>query len=286
MKKFNPILLLLSFFICFSCAGSEKKEMKASDIIGLIKKGKHIQIIDKIIMDDLNFTSQGDPFILNGNALQIEINSNIFFSNCVFMGRVSSNGKKESLPVKSIFKNNVTFSGCDFRGEVDFDGAIVFGMINFSKSIFRKYANFNNLTIGSKDCYFSEIKAEDNFSMVYALFSGNLYCIDAHFDKNVSFQETSVKGKLSFNNTVFKQNAGFDLMEVCGGAFFNYTVFEKNANFSFSRFLYTTEFINTSFKEKGNFEKAFFLNTVRFEGFNPDDNLILTNTFFGNKTIK
>ncbi len=271
----------MSVFLCFSCVGAEKKEIKASEIIQLIKKGKHVQIVNKIILDDLDFTKESDPFILNANVLQVEIKSNIFFSNCIFMGKVTSNGKVDPLSVHTVFKNNLVFVECDFRGEVDFEGAIVYGMVNFSKSVFRDNANFNNLAVWSKDSYFSEVKAEKGFSMIYSSFYGNLYFLDAHFDGPASFQESSIKGKLSFNNNVFKERAGFDLMEICGGAFFNYATFEKNADFSFSRFLHTTEFVNTIFKEKGNFEKTFFLNTVRFVDVDTT-NLILTDTFFGN----
>ncbi len=282
MKIYRLILLVASVVVCLSCVGAEKKEMKASEIIKLVKKGKPVQIVNKIILDDLDFTSGSEPFILNANMLQCEIRSNIFFDQCVFMGKVTSNGKLDKTPIQSCFKSNLVFMGCDFRGEVNFEGAIIFGMVNFGRSVFRENANFNNMAVWAKDSYFSEMKAEKDFSMIYASFAGNLFFLDAGFSGNTSLQETSVKGKLSFNNSVFKERAGFDLMEVCGGAFFNYTKFEKTTDFSWSRFLHTTEFVNASFGKQVNFEKTFFLNTVNFEGVDRT-RLILTDTFFGNK---
>ena len=276
--------IVVAVFMCFSCAGTEKKEIKASEIIKLITKGKPIQIVDRIIMDDLDFTAGSEPFILNAGNLQNKINVNIFFSNCLFVGKVTSNGKPGQLPVHTVFGNNLVFVDCDFRGEVDFEGAIVFGMVNFNKSVFREKANFNNLSVWAKDSYFSEVTAEKDFSFIYSSFLGNLYVRDAHFKGKTSFQESSIKGKLSFNNTVFTEKVGVDLMEVYGRAFFNYTIFEKNAEFSFSRFLSTTEFVSTEFKETGNFEKTFFLNTVRFVEVNKN-NLIFTDTYFGNKNL-
>ena len=279
------LLLLIPVLMVFSCNGAEKKEITASDIIKLLKSGKDIQLVGRIIMDDLDFTIAGEPVALNVNLLQNETSSNIFFSGCIFIGKVTANGKKGQAAIQSRFSKNLLFLNCDFRGEVDFGQSVVFGMVNFSKSIFREDANFNNMSVWSKDSYFSEVKAEKNFSMIYTAFMGNLYFINAQFEQNATFQETSVKGSLSFNNAAFKERAGFDLMEICGSAFFNYVVFEKTVNFSFSRFLHTADFVKTTFKEKGNFEKASFLNTVRFEDVDMEKNLILTDTFFGNKFI-
>ena len=279
MKIFKLMVIMLSVSACYSCAAADKKEMKASDIIKLIKTGKPVQLVDKIIIDDLDFSLSFEPFIMYSNTLQCEITSNIFFESCVFMGKVTSNGKLEQNPVKSCFKNNLVFTGCDFRGEVDFDGAVVFGMVNFDRSVFRENANFNNLAAWAKSCFFSEIKAEKRFSMIYASFLGNLNFFDAVFSGNVSFQETSVRGTLTFNNCAFEDRAGFDLMEICGNAFFNYAKFNKTANFSWSRFMNTANFVNTAFEEKANFEKTFFLNTVNFEGVDRT-RLILTDSFF------
>ncbi|MDR2037000.1 MAG: pentapeptide repeat-containing protein [Bacteroidales bacterium] len=280
---YRLVLLIVSAFICFSCNGADKKEIKASEILKLIKKDKPVHVVNKIIVNDLDFTVNSTPFIVNANSLQNEISSNIFFSNCIFMGKVTANGKQGTLPVSTCFRNNLVFTDCDFRGEVDFEKTIVFGMVNFSKSVFGENANFNSMSVWSKDSYFSEVKAEKSFSMIYASFYGNVYFLDARFEDKASFQESSFKGKLNFNNSIFLQGVGFDLMEVCGAAFFNYAVFENNVDFSFSRFLYTTEFINPTLKGKANFEKTFFLNTVRFEGIDTD-RLILTETFYGNKT--
>ncbi len=285
-KMYRLVLFFVSVFICYSCAGADKKEIKASEITKLLKKGEHVQIVDKIILDDVDFTKDISPFIVNANMLQCEIRSNIFFDNCIFMGKVTSNGKLGQTSIHACFKNNLVFSGCDFRGDVDFDRTIVFGMVNFSRSVFRENANFNNLAVWAKDSYFSEVKAEKDFSMIYASFAGNLYYMDAVFDGNVSFQESSIKGKFSFNNGVLKGKAGFDLMEICGAAFFNYTVFEKKADFSYTRFMHTAEFVNANFGEKGVFEKSSFFNTVRFDGVDTAHQLILTDTFFVNKILE
>ena len=258
MRIFRLVTCIIFVFICLGCSGTEKKEMKASEIIKLMKKGKPIQIVNKFIIGDLDFTTTAKPFILNASMLQSEIHSNIFFEGCVFMGKVTSNGKHGKTPIQVCFRKNLAFVGCDFRGEVDFDGAVIFGAVNFGRSVFREKANFSNMAVWAKDSYFSEMKAEKVFLMIYASYAGNLYFPNTSFAGNASFQETSVKGKLVFNNSVFAERAGFDLMDVYGAAFFNYAEFEKTADFSQSCFMHTVDFVNASFGQPANFENATF----------------------------
>ena len=282
MKTFKLVVFMLSVLTCFSCAGANKKEMKASEIIKLMKSGKPVQVVDRIIIGDLDFTAAGEPFIVNGQMLQSEILSNIYFEQCVFMGKVTSNSKLRNNPIKCVFRNNIVLTGCDFRGEVDLDGAVVFGMVNFSRSTFREKANFNNIVVWAKDNYFQEINTEKEFTMINASIAGNLSLQSSVFKANVSFQEISVAGAIMFNFCSFEQGAGLDLMEISGKAFFNRASFAKRANFSSSRFMNRTNFASVDFKERANFEKAFFLTTVIFEGVERDK-LILTDAVFINK---
>ncbi|GHV65756.1 hypothetical protein FACS1894199_07310 [Bacteroidia bacterium] len=246
-------------------SGVKATEMKASEILAVIKAGKPVQFIDKIILDDLDFTQSSEPYIMDTQTLQVEVPVNIFFNNCIFMGKVSSTGKQKSLSVIASFRRNLVFTGCDFRGEVDFSRTVVWGQVNFSQSNFREVATFNNICVWAKDSYFSEVKAEKDFSMIYASYAGNLYAISAQFSGVVSFQEMSVKGKLLFNHSVFSQRAGFDLMEIGGNVFFHRAKFGKVADFSFSRFLNNADFSSAEFAEKGNFEKTFFQNPAIFD---------------------
>ncbi|MCL2072732.1 MAG: pentapeptide repeat-containing protein [Marinilabiliaceae bacterium] len=248
------VFLIVTSFVFLTCKGTEKKEINASSIISELKKGNHIHYHDKIIVDDLNFSTVSEPFLMSAAAFQQEIKSNIFFSDCIFLGKVSSNGKKDKMSIKSRFNNNVIFINCDFRDEVDFSEAIFYGLLNFSKSKFSENATFDAMTVWSKDAYFSEMKAEKRFSMVYSLFADNLYFISASFADRVSFQETTVNGKFMCNNCIFKNRAEFDLMKINGKAFFNYAAFEDRANFLGIRKLEEIDFINTKFKHDPIFE--------------------------------
>ena len=252
------ILLFIGLILCLSCSAAEKKEISASSIIKLLKKGNHIHFHDKIIIDDLDFSKGSDPFIFSPNKLQSEIKSNVFFSNCIFLGKVTSNGKKGDVLVKSCFRNNLIFFGCDFRGEVDFSEMIVNGLVDFSKSVFRENVNFNGIAVWSKDAYFSEIKAEKRFMTIYSSFYGNLYFISGEFLDNVSFQQTYINGDFVINNSNFQKQAGFDNMKIDGDSFFNYVVFEAFANFMGTHFLKSVDFNKTQFNQLTNFERTYF----------------------------
>ena len=265
MNLSKLVALVLFLAVPFSCSAAEKKEMKASKIISLAKKGKPVHVVNKIIIGDLDFSQAGKPVVLNASVLQCNIESGIFFESCVFLGKVTSNGVHGKASVQTCFRSNIIFTGCDFRGEVDFSGAVVFGMVNFSRSVFREAANFNHIAVWAKHSFFSETNAEKGFTMVDASFAGNLTVFGSTFHQNASFQEMSTKGKLVFNNSVFKGRAGFDMMTVFGDTFFNYARFERIADFSSSRFIGMVDFVNANFDRPKNTENAFFMHSVKYE---------------------
>ncbi|MDR0874369.1 MAG: pentapeptide repeat-containing protein [Prevotellaceae bacterium] len=281
MKK-TIVFILTSLFLFASCANAEKKEMKSADILKLIKKGKPVQIVDKIILDDLDFSQANEPFLADAGIIQTEVKSNVFFSNCVFMGKVTAAGTRKQADVQTVFRNNVVFLDCDFRQDVDFRGAIVFGNVNFSRSTFRKPATFNNISVWSKSSYFNEVTAEQAFTMVYASFFGNLSLLDAKFQKKANFQEIKVNGKLMVNNTVFSENADFSLINVLDRALFNYVVFEKNATFLQANFSKTAEFMNAAFNGTADFEDAYFAAPLKKDGLKPE-NIDFSKAFFVRK---
>ena len=278
MKK-TTLFIIIPLFLFSSCAHAEKKEIKSSDIVALIKKGKPVQIVDKIILDDLDFTQANEPFVVNAFTVQTEIASNIFFSHCVFMGKVTSNSSKGKTSLQSVFKNNLIFNNCDFRGEVNFRNAVVFGKTDFSQSTFRQQANFNNISVWAKGSYFDYMVAEQSFDMIYASFYGNLSFLDARFQTKSSFQEIKVNGNLTFINAVFAENTDFALLEA-GRTLFNYAVFEKNVSFGNARFTALAEFIHTTFNGNTNFENTYFADTVHTEG---SSNMDFSKAFFVRK---
>ena len=265
MRIYRFVFLCLCVLFS-SCSHAEQKEIYAKDIIKQLTKGKDVMIYNKIIMDDLDFTAVKNEQPLRTGQLQNVITGNVFFHSCVFMGNVTTNNRVSTgnQPSQTKFNENIIFQLCDFRGEADFENAIVMGSADFSQSAFRKKANFNNFVVLGKDTYFSEIEAEDSFSMIYASFGGNFYIMDGKFQKDFSLQNATINGKLLANGLLCSANAEFDMISVHGRAIFNYSQVEKQASFIQSRFFDDADFIGIKFAES-TYENAYFYGLLRFD---------------------
>lgn len=241
-----------------ACSHAEQKEIHAKDIIKLLEKGKNVEIANKIILDDVDFTLANHLQMFSNSQIQNVINGNIFFSNCIFMGKITTNGSKDNFSIMTKFNENLIFQNCDFRGDVDFSNAVVMGSINFNKAKFRKTTSFNNMMVYAKDAYFSEIEAENSVSMIYACFNGNLYVMDGQFQSDLSLQNITVNGKLMASGLQCTAAAEFDMMSIRGRAIFNYAKFDKQASFIQSRFFDDADFVGTTFTENANLENTYF----------------------------
>lgn len=261
MKIYRLFLIFLCV-LASACSHAEQKEIYAKDIVKLLEKGKNVEIANKIIMDDLDFTKGNHFQMLSNSQIQNVISSNIFFSNCVFMGNITTNGSKDNFPIATKFNENLVFQNCDFRGEVDFSNSVVMGSTNFNKAKLRKTSSFNNMTINSKDAYFSEIEAEGSVSMIYTFFAGNLFLMDGQFQSDLSLQNITINGKLMANGLQCSAAAEFDMMSIRGRAIFNYSQFSKQASFIQSRFYDDVDFVETTFTENANLENTYFFGTL------------------------
>ena len=263
MKIYRLVFLCLCVLFS-SCSHAEQKEIYAKDIIKQLAKGKNVTITNKIIMDDLDFTTVDNPQPLNSTLIQNVVKGNVFFVNCVFMGKVTACDDTKKIPIYTKFNENLVFQQCDFRGDCDFQMVIVMGTSSFAQSKFRKKANFDNFVVLGKDTYFSEIEAEDSFSMNYASFVGNFFIMDGKFQKDLSLQNATINGKLLANGLQCSANAEFDMISVHGRAIFNYSQVEKQASFIQSRFFDDADFIGIKFAESI-YENAYFYGLLRFD---------------------
>lgn len=256
--KFHRLLLVILAVCISSCTHADQKEIYASDIIKLMHKHKHVEIANKIILDDLDFTKHENLCMLNSNTVQNVIEENVFFYNCVFMGAVKATGTHMKANVHTKFCNNLIFQNCDFRGAVDFSNAVVMGQLNMSQSKFHKSATFDHITVWSKNSYMSEIESDSSFTMIFSSFQGTLYMMDAIFHDFFTMQGASVQGKLLSNGIHCSKVAEYDMLSVQGRSVFNYAKFEKQPTFIQARFHDDVEFIGAEFKESANLENTCF----------------------------
>lgn len=220
-----------------SAASAPMKELNASDIIKKIKQGKPVQLINCMIWDDLDFTLCGDPRVTSGIAVEVDVETPIYFHHCLFMGKVLGKSKyQDKFSCSTNFRRSVTFSNCEFRDEVDFTKVVVCDNIDFSKSIFGEDAKFDLLEIRGGMNRFYEIKAEKGFSFASSYCSGNLSFMDAEFKGEANFHKL-ICAELMMNNVSVEGDAIFSNMTIRGSGQFNHTRFGHDFDMSYSKFL-------------------------------------------------
>ncbi|MBW6490234.1 MAG: hypothetical protein K0B15_03455 [Lentimicrobium sp.] len=261
----NLLVILLSFLLLTcSCtagpAGKINNGISASEIIKSIDRGKAIVIKGKIITDDLDFSQVKNIQVFSSSNQVAVIDVPVTFLDCIFMGKVTTNGTRKNISVNTTFMHSLTFEACDFRQEADFDNITVEANVNFTGAIFRGMAKFNNITFKGRNNFFTAFTSEKYFSMQESLIHGF-----------VDFFKSEITGKISFQSTEFRGIARFSDINVNGTTDFSLTRFRDDALFTYSGF--AGDFRMTGSVLQGRFD----LNSVDFQG-----NTYLTDSkFFG-----
>lgn len=250
MKKLPFILISILLFI-FSCTSGQEGKInngiRASDILKSIDKGKAVLIRGKIITDDLDFTKVRKIQVFSSSSQIAVIDVPVTFLDCIFMGKVITNGSRENKSVNTAFRHFLTFEACDFRQEVDFDNITVEANVNFTGAIFRERAKFNNVTFKGRNNFFTAFSSEKYFSMQESLINGS-----------IDFFKAKTAGKISFQSTEFRGIARFSEIDNTGTSDFSLTRFRDDALFTYSDFA-------ADFRMAGSvLQGRFDLNSVNF----------------------
>jgi len=220
-------LILLALTSCFG-----ETTVKASDIIKKLEKGESVSIKDAVVEGVLDFSSVGKLSPVSTVMFEANVKANIFCLRCVFKEKVVA--QKSNAYTR--FDGNVIFLESQFQKDVDFSNAVIYGSLNFTKSVFKENAIFNMMSVWTKDSYFSEITANKKFSLDAASFHGNLYFFDAKFPGNFSLQEVFILGILQSANADFGGKTDFAMMRTGNRAIFRYAKFKNQPDFSESKF--------------------------------------------------
>jgi predicted transcriptional regulator with HTH domain len=223
-------LLLILFAISFSFAA--KETVKASDIIKKLAKGESVEIADAVIEGSLDFSSAGKSSPVNSAMFEARVKGNVFFLRCVFKEPVIA--QKNNAYTR--FDGNLVFLESEFKKEANFSNAVVFGAVNFSKSVFNENAEFSQMSIWSKNSYFSEITANRKFSLEGSSIQGSLSIMNAKFFGKLSLQEVFIQENLQSSNASFDNVADFAMLRVGGRSIFRYAKFKFKPDFSASKF--------------------------------------------------
>jgi len=222
--------LLVIMLVFTSCFG--ETTVKASDIIKKLEKGEPVEIKDAVVEGVLDFSSVGKLSPVSTEMHEARVNANVFFLRCVFKEKVVA--QKNNAYTR--FDGNVIFLESEFQKDADFSNAVIFGTLNFAKSVFKENAIFNMMAVWAKDSYFSEITANKKFSLDATFFHGNLSFFESKFLGNFSLQEVFILGILQSVSADFGGKTDFAMLRTGNRAIFHYAKFKTAPDFSESKF--------------------------------------------------
>lgn len=204
MKK--NILLSGLLLLLISLNAHSQRNIKASDIMRDLKKGKDISYKNATIEGVLDFTSMEEElpklprkrrWFNNGgsNTIKRDLSSKITFENCVFTDPVYAyiHDEDSGYTFVANFEDNLSFKNCQFK-----DDAL------FKYSTFSDKADFSN----------SHFERENSFK--YAVFKRGVDFSEATFKEEGMFKYTSFRNGVSFNKSVFKDELNIKYAKVSG----------------------------------------------------------------------
>lgn len=267
--KPSVLIVIGVMWLLSACRGGSsdtlRNSMDASAIVKLLDKGKPVQITDRIITGDLDFSSLKGVCRVGSNQSMVKIDVPVTFVRCIFLGKVRATHPDGDRMVNTVFGANLTFEACDFRAEADFSNCTVNGMANFSGAKFRETAMFNNAWFGGPTSYFGLIKAEKNFLMQQTTFVGNADFLNASFQGKASWQSTDFRGTAQFSNTQFEGKADFSMSGFRNDVWFNYASFDADARFLNCKFATRCDMVSIKTKENFLLNESSFAGQARFD---------------------
>jgi len=247
MKKLNSFVFLVAIILFNSCSASQttaNKNIKASDILSDIAKGKNISFKDKIIEGNIDFTTLNSVFLSQATQL-VYVNSAINFVNCTFKGKIIAQKRNEKIATVTDFAKNLGFINCSFEEEINFDQAVFRSQVSFNQSTFNKPVFLRGAEFRSSKNFFMEIHAFDNFLLINSKFYGNANFMKSIFEKQFSVQ------KISVNNDFFLGACKFlSYTDLSGATFGGY------CDFKYSEFTDRLVLSNSVFRGKLNLADA------------------------------
>ena len=242
MRSIFKILLVVSIvagvLVCSGNVYTVKKpkqgirEVQAKTIIEQLNKGNHLYLDSCIVWGDLDFTTLNNRNRIAANLTQIFVNQSITFTNCVFINKIKAFDGAKGLCME--FAHNLSFTGCDFRSEVDFSESIVHGHAFFTGSTFRAVTKMQGAHFRHKKTYFTETKFEEEALFQNAVFTGDAHFLHAIFSADAMFQKVIVGGLLFFGDARFDGYADFTYAYAFE-SIFRYAQFNGRYDFDYSR---------------------------------------------------
>lgn len=281
------LLLLATFANCSNAQSSTNgeatklKELKSEKVIKEIKKGKSIAYVNTIFDGDFDFSQVGEPEVSSISYATVDVKQEIFFFNCVFLGKVTTNGKLQNskTKIRTRFDGNVHFSECEFRKEVDFSKSVVNGDLSFAKSKFDAPASFNGILVNGLNALFYEIEANDNFNFAGTTIRGNISFLDGVFKKNFNFSGLRANNVI-LNNLNAEGRFALSEATIDGILQINYATFKGECNLSFSKFSDRVEILHSNFEKLFTIDNSHFWGNAKFNKSSFADSIVTKDAQF------
>ncbi|MDR1860444.1 MAG: pentapeptide repeat-containing protein [Bacteroidales bacterium] len=234
MRILTNVLILTAALYGGGCSAnvaskSRSRDVQAADVIARLNRGEALYYDSCVIAGDLDFTTLRESGRIAANLVQVFVKPSVTFNKCVFTGKVVAS--KPAAGRSVCFLRNLTFTGCDFRGDVEFAEIDVTGNVFFTGAVFRRRADFQGAFFRHRKAYFNEVKFEGDALFQNAVFSGDANFMHTEFGATANFQKARVGALAMFGNARFSGYADFSYVRAAE-SIFNYAQFAGRRDFS------------------------------------------------------
>ncbi len=273
-------LLALSVILFSFCSSQNTlQQQNKGGLKELLQSGKDVFIENQVFQEDIDLTSLLSSNLISESIYQVKTTSSITFKNCRFEGKISAFiNKTDGSVINTSFLSNLSFINCIFNNDVNFRGSSVYGLCDFTKSSFKKTANFEETTF-YQNAYFNTCIFSDEVRFQNAYFIKKANFMNSQFNKVASFQSATFNSELQFGVGKFEDFADFSLAKFNDNTLFNYCEFNKKSTFNSAYFTRNVDFINVKF-QTGEFVSTSFLGEPRFFQSSVTDSLHFDKSFF------
>ncbi len=207
-----------------------------------LTNGQQIQIVNEVIDDTIDFTKLLEQLAIGESSTNGNCSSSISFVGCTFLKPIIAYSETTG-DVKHLttFTMNVSFVNCLFEEPVNFRSTVFLGKVDFSKSIFRRGASFEDMT------------CMQSVSFRASVMNGDIRFQNTRFFHKANFMDLVVENNISFQSVKFNDETNFSMMEASSYVDFSLTSFMGNASFNYIKW-----------NDRSTFNNAFFNRNISF----------------------
>lgn len=230
--------ILLSLTSCFtfnSNGKADKNVYTADEILDLIEKGKPVILKEKKITGNLDFTKTSSTHPISAEAHLVQIQSPLYFENCIFEGDIISYFQNGPSTRISRFNSDLIFFDCRIMGNVDLSQSRFNGIFSLTQSDIEGNFTASN-TIFQDISDFKASRFEKDLSLTYSTFQQRSNCMDLTVLGKTYLQGTRYNKESLWSNSVFEQYVDVSKITSQSSFMMDYCDFKGQLHISGSEF--------------------------------------------------